>query len=55
MQYLPLFLLLAAVLIAGWFYLQRAKARDANVTTVSTSKPAADTAAAPPATERSAE
>jgi hypothetical protein len=27
MQYLPLFLLLAAVLIAGYFYLQRAKRR----------------------------
>ena len=29
MEYLPLFLLLMAALIAGWFYLQRAKARDA--------------------------
>jgi hypothetical protein len=28
MEYLPLFLLLAAALIAGYFYLQRAKARD---------------------------
>ena len=27
MQYLPLFLLLAAVLIAGYFYVQRAKRR----------------------------
>jgi len=26
-QYLPLFLLLVAVLIAAWFYLQRAKTR----------------------------
>jgi len=32
MQYLPLFLLLAAALIAGWFYLQRAKRRDATPT-----------------------
>jgi hypothetical protein len=29
MQYLPLFLLFAAALIAGYFYLQRAKRRDA--------------------------
>ena len=28
MQYLPLFLLFLAVLIAAWFYLQRAKGRD---------------------------
>jgi hypothetical protein len=28
MQYLPLFLLFAAVLIAGYFYVQRAKRRD---------------------------
>ena len=34
MDYLPLFLLFAAALIAGWFYLQRAKARDAGKTTV---------------------
>src|SRR5687768_9715287 len=27
MQYLPIFLLFMAVLIAAWFYLQRAKAR----------------------------
>jgi hypothetical protein len=40
MQYLPLFLLLAAVLIAGWFYLQRAKTRDTDVSTVSTTAPA---------------
>lgn len=51
MQYLPLFLLLAAVLIAGWFYLQRAKARDAHTTTThTTTAPAADPAATPPAT-----
>jgi hypothetical protein len=30
MDYLPLLLLLAAVVIAGYFYFQRAKARDAN-------------------------
>lgn len=29
MQYLPIFLLFMAALIAGYFYLQRAKARDA--------------------------
>jgi hypothetical protein len=29
MQYLPLFLLFMAVLIAGYFYLARAKKRDA--------------------------
>ncbi len=29
MQYLPLFLLFMAALIAGYFYLQRAKNRDA--------------------------
>lgn len=34
MQYLPLFLLFMAVLIAAWFYLQRAKVRDAGKTTV---------------------
>ena len=34
MQYLPLFLLFLAVLIAAWFYLQRAKLRDAGSTTV---------------------
>jgi hypothetical protein len=33
MQYLPLFLLFMAVLIAAYFYLQRAKSRDAGVTT----------------------
>jgi hypothetical protein len=54
MQYLPLFLLLAAVLIAGWFYLQRAKARDTDVTTASTT--ATTTAPADPAvTDRPAE
>ncbi len=32
MDYLPLFLLFLAALIAGWFYLQRAKRRDAGTT-----------------------
>ena len=32
MQYLPLFLLFMAVLIAAWFYLQRAKTRTATST-----------------------
>ena len=56
MQYLPLFLLFLAVLIAGWFYLQRAKARD--VTTAATATPAApapapvDETAAPASAER---
>ena len=44
MQYLPLFLLFMAVLIAAWFYLQRAKLRDAGKTVEHT-----DTAAAAPA------
>ena len=34
MQYLPLFLLFLAVLIAAWFYLQRAKTRNAETTAV---------------------
>jgi hypothetical protein len=34
MQYLPLFLLFLAVLIAAWFYLQRAKVRNAGTTPV---------------------
>ena len=36
MQYLPLFLLFMAVLIAAYFYLERAKTRDANTRTTST-------------------
>jgi hypothetical protein len=36
MQYLPLFLLFMAVLIAAYFYLQRAKTRDVGVTTTDT-------------------
>ena len=44
MQYLPLFLLLLAALIAGWFYLQRAKARGPATTVdeVRTEPPASD-------------
>ncbi len=41
MQYLPLFLLFAAALIAGWFYLQRAKARSAKDVTSSAAAPSA--------------
>ena len=52
MQYLPLFLLFLAVLIAAWFYLQRAKTRDAGKTVITTA-PAPDsvdqTAGAAPA------
>ena len=43
MQYLPLFLLFMAVLIAAYFYLQRAKSRDV-VTTPHDEAPAADVA-----------
>ena len=54
MQYLPLFLLFLAVLIAAWFYLQRAKTRDAGNTAVTTSPPpgAVDDTASPTAAER---
>jgi len=48
MQYLPLFLLFMAVLIAAYFYLQRAKTRQDAATTTRTD------AAAPP-TERPTE
>lgn len=42
MQYLPLFLLFMAVLIAAYFYLERAKVRDASkkVKTTSAEAPA---------------
>jgi len=40
MQYLPLFLLFMAALIAGYFYLERAKRRDAG-TKVTRDEPAA--------------
>ena len=43
MQYLPLFLLFLAVLIAAWFYLQRAKLRGAGTTTVEHADTAAET------------
>jgi hypothetical protein len=47
MQYLPLFLLFLAVLIAAWFYLQRAKLRDAGTTNMSqTDAPAEPTTTA---------
>jgi hypothetical protein len=43
MEYLPLFLLFMAVLIAAWFYLKRATVRDAGTTTVDTGVAAAPT------------
>jgi hypothetical protein len=45
MQYLPLFLLFMAALIAAYFYLQRAKTRDpaATVTTDNRTNTVADT------------
>ena len=49
MQYLPLFLLFMAVLIAAWFYLQRAKIRDAGKTVEHTNSAAAAPAASPAA------
>lgn len=49
MQYLPLFLLFMAVLIAAYFYLQRAKARDSGTATTDT--PAAQA----PTTDRPAD
>lgn len=44
MQYLPLFLLMMAVLIAAYFYLERAKKRDAGKTTTpaTSDEPTAD-------------
>lgn len=46
MEYLPLFLLLMAVLIAAYFYLQRAKSRG---TTTTVEHHQTDAPAAPPA------
>lgn len=43
MEYLVIFLLLFAVLAAAWFYLQRAKARDAGPASPSDDTPADDT------------
>jgi hypothetical protein len=43
MQYLPLFLLFMAVLIAAYFYLQRAKNRDTTATTTDAPTPAPTT------------
>lgn len=39
-EYIVIFLLFFAVLAAGWFYLQRAKTRDAAKTTTVESQPA---------------
>ena len=47
MQYLPLFLLFLAVLIGAWFYLQRAKGRDAGTTTVERAETPAASPTAP--------
>ena len=47
MQYLPLFLLFAAALIAGWFYLQRAKTREGTDATASPPSPAVDATTTP--------
>jgi len=47
MEYIWLFILFFAALAAGWFYLQRAKARPTNtVTTTTTEAPAAPATAA---------
>jgi hypothetical protein len=46
---IPIFLLFVAVLAFGWFYLQRAKARDAS-TTVETAPGAPTTPAVEPTT-----
>jgi hypothetical protein len=55
MDYLPLFLLMAAVLIAAWFYLQRAKNRDAGASaTVERHEARHEPAAAEPAHTESA-
>ena len=48
MQYLPLFLLFMAVLIAAYFYLDRAKKRDAGITL---STPTSTPASTPTSTE----
>src|SRR5687768_11731362 len=47
MQYLPLFLLFAAALIAGWFYLQRAKTRDVSDVSAAPEAPAVDATTTP--------
>lgn len=49
MQYLPLFLLFMAVLIAAYFYLQRTKTRDAGTTTTDASVAAPTTSTDRPA------
>jgi hypothetical protein len=50
MQYLPLFLLFMAVLIAAYFYLERAKKRDAGKSASATDSSA--TVPSSPATDR---
>lgn len=47
MQYLPLFLLFAAALVAAWFYLQRAKTRDATDVAASPQSSAVDSTTTP--------
>ena len=42
MQYLPLFLLMMAVLIAAYFYLERAKVRDGGTKATSPDAPKVD-------------
>lgn len=42
MQYLPLFLLMMAVLIAAYFYLERAKVRDGATKTSTSDAPKGD-------------
>lgn len=58
MQYLPLFLLLLAVLIAAWFYLQRTKLRGVDTTPATrvdtTSAERVDTPAEPTSTATAA-
>jgi hypothetical protein len=53
MQYLPLFLLFLAALIAAYFYLQRAKARPTDTSSASTDASTPSTPSVP--TDRSAE
>ena len=48
--YIVIFLLFFAILAFGWFYWQRAKARDAaNVTSAEAAAPVVDESPAPPA------
>lgn len=52
MQYLPLFLLLMAVLIAAYFYLENAKKRDAKTDAPKAADPASAAPAAHTGSER---